>query len=41
MEQWQGEGAGMSMEGLGWKVTNDQVFPVAKDLQPPQNRFFS
>ena len=29
VKQWQGEGAGMSMEDWGWKVTNDQVFPVA------------
>ena len=34
VKQWQGEGAGMSIEDWGWKVTNDQVFPVATDLPP-------
>ncbi|XP_068675446.1 uncharacterized protein [Montipora foliosa] len=34
VKQWQGEGSGMSMEDWGWKVTNDQVFPVATDLPP-------
>ena len=34
VKQWQGEDAGMSMEDWGWKVTNDQVFPVATDLPP-------
>ena len=34
VKQWQGEGAGMSMEDWGWKVTNDQVFPVATNLPP-------
>ena len=24
----------MSMEDWGWKITNDQVFPVATDLPP-------
>ena len=34
VKHWQGEGAGMSMEDWGWKVTNDQVFPVATNLPP-------
>ena len=34
VKQWQGEGAGMSMEDWGWKVSNYQVFPVATDLPP-------
>ena len=34
VKQWQREGAGMSMEDWGWKVSNYQVFPVATDLPP-------
>ena len=34
VKQWHGEAAGMSMEDWGWKVTIDQVFPVATDLPP-------
>ena len=34
VKQWHGEDAGMSMENWRWKVTNDQVFPVAINLPP-------
>ena len=43
VKQWQGEGAHMSMEDWGWRVTNDMIkyFLLQRTSCLPQNRFFS
>ena len=39
VKQWQGEGAGMSMDDWGWTVTN--YFLLQRTCPLPQNPFFS
>ena len=38
VKQWQGEGAEMSLDDWGWKVSGNQVLPITTDLPPaPQS----